>query len=498
MKVSFKDIPKGASLTPEMVFVPLQSVAAQLQGNIAAGQRQHGRSLFVVPVYGGRMGAETATWSFTLPPVQEIFNGDRSEDLSHPAVRLESLSFSFDSMNSNKPVSLDTGTTDPSASYTQDAFVSVSWGPHSTKVSIPLSVISLTNTEAPNKPNPTVVIDVGAQAPLYTPILVEMAGMGPGTIPPGLGTESVLAIATFSAPLVERDTSPVPQNSPLHDNVRVPATVSVVAPAAKTLIEATNASSTGVQDGIEIIDRVFRGKLSGGLSRWSALPSGEHLTEDQGYFCMTVPMHLCPEDDGYTQAPGENGYCHTNLATMKLEYMSAARIPITAPGAIHHVHVKFAQATAPGYQIRADVGVGLGAGFRGTTRNYSQVALLAGHVWTNEGDIVPVPLVYSNVTGTFGTGFAIQGRPYFFGKELDTTPGAVPVRRRDAAYNVADVVAEGTPNTNGLEEFIEVRANISLWDPVGPAPQDITVAAHSIGEGTGVTVYIYGKMALVE
>ena len=137
--------------------------------------------------------------------------------------------------------------------------------------------MTLPNADAPNKPNPTVAVDIGAQVPLYEDITAEIQGLTKAGV--AAGVESVLAVATFSSNIVERDHAVVPQNCPLHDNVRVPASISVTSPAAGDLIEATNATSTGLQDGFEaiILAHVFHGD--------------SNLIEDQGYFCISVPMH---------------------------------------------------------------------------------------------------------------------------------------------------------------------------------------------------------------
>ena len=183
--------------------------------------------------------------------------------------------------------------------------------------------------------------------------------------------------------------------------------------------------------------------------------------------------------------------------------MAIARVPITVPGAIHHVRVCMGEVLLPSatHEFHVDVGVGLGAGVRGKRLAYSQVANLASFVPVKNVSVqsADVPIVYSVAGGAPGIGFpSVQGRPYFFGKEVDRTVGAAPVRRRVAADDVASAAAEGVPGTNGLEQFIEVRSNINMYDTAAAAYTDISLVPHSFGEGAGITVYIYGKMALTE
>ena len=151
-----------------------------------------------------------------------------------------------------------------------------------------------------------------------------------------------------------------------------------------------------------------------------------------------------------------------------------------------------------------DVGVALGCKARVEAANYTQVSLTMGKDVTYDstaGNIQSFfsPLAYSTAGGApaLGSGYVTQGRPFFFGSEMDMAGG---VRRRNVADAVTPANAEGAPSTNGTEQFLEIRCNINAYDAAGAAYTNMhtAMASGTIGNGGGIFVCIYGKMALVD
>jgi hypothetical protein len=111
------------------------------------------------------------------------------------------------------------------------------------------------------------------------------------------------------------------------------------------------------------------------------------------------------------------------------------------------------------------------------------------------------PIARSTAAGApaGGSGYVTQGRPFYFGPEVDYTGGVI---RRNVADALVPSNSEGAPATNGLEQFLEVRCNINLYDKTAGAYTNVDSLAGQnpliIGNGSGVIVCIYGKMALVE
>jgi len=542
-KVNFTKLPLGHPLTPGMVWDNLDQAATALSGNIAADQRQENRSYFsmcfnkvrlaegalrTVPADTDASGAVSYSTiqrpvriAFKVPPLQEEFNTQLVTDHTTPNLVLESVAISFDNLNQNKPVSLDTGLPDSAASFDKAFSVTVSTGSGAQKstVTVPVSALNSTNEEIVQRPNPTINAFVGANVDPYGDVLIEFQS------PCNLGNhgiDSLVVHVVFSYPIVERDTAALAgeiiQNAPFHNLARSAPTNTLVRPVAGTLIEATNATLSGVQDSFEQLDRQVREKLGGGLTRWSEVRSGtETLTQDQGYFCIMVPLFNIPEDQSLQKwtTPAYDsltGYLRVYPKTSGANaLMDRAVIPIVAPGAIHHVGVYWDRivstlhpVSSPGlFEVRMDFGLALGCRTRAREANFTQVCLVEDRdvnyqPFTNDVRSFFAPIVYSThaTAPDLGKGFVTQGRPFYFGNEIDYT--GLTKRRNVATTTAAN--AEVVPPTNGTEQFFEIRCNLSLFDTVtsGGIYQDINTQPGYFGNGSGVVVCLYGKMALVE
>lgn len=537
-KVDFNKLSRGQPLTPAAVWDNLDQAAAALSGNVSADQRAQSRSTFSVMLHRVRFSdaisgayalnsgvGRPRRFAFQLPPLQEFFSSSLVSGASTPDIVLESLVVSFDAMNQEKPVLLDTGAPSSASDdvFNRDLEVTVETGTNIAKVSIPLSVLSLKNDEATNKPNPAVSAYIGASIGAYESLKVTVVPpieIDYNTVPalaPGVptGVDNLVIHAVFSAPVVQRDHSAhtvLPQNAPLHDCSRSPIYNVLTRPASGSLIKASS-GTFGVQDAFSQLDRQVRDKLTGGLTRWSEVRSGaESLLEDQGYFCWMIPLFNVAEDEGLSHDDGLSpvhtynsvtGYARHNVDTGFRGLMDKAVIPITAPGTIHHVGLFWDKILpAPAFQAEMDFGLALGCKGRSEVAEYTQVSYTQGKNVTYDSannflNSFYSPVAYSTAPGAppLGNGYVQQGRPFFFGREIDYTGGT---RRRDAAFADDPTKAEGASSTNGTETFLEVRCNINVT--VAGAYADINNAFVKCiyGNGSGVMVCIYGKMALVD
>ena len=432
-------------------------------------------------------------------------------------------------MNQEKPILLWTGLPDTgSGEYNRSLEVTVESGNSIAKVSIPISTMNLKNDEITNKPNPAVSAYIGAAIGAYSslkitiipPVAIPYATALPHAITIPSGIDNMVVHAVFSAPIVQRDHATahtvLPQNAPLHDCARSPAHNVLVRPAAGAAIKASEANLSGVQDGFSQLDRQVRDRLSGGLTRWSEVRTGtEALVEDQGYFCWMVPLFNVPEDEGLADHAATvaafnyntlGGYVRYSAEHNVRALMDKAVIPIVAPGTIHHVGVFWDRIWMPATQrVKMDFGVALGCKARAEISQYTQVTQTAAKDVTFNAANNYIrhfysPIAYSTAVGApaLGKGYVQQGRPFFFGREIDYTSGT---RRRNVASAATPGNAEAAPNTNGTENFLEIRCNLYAETIATGAAGNIDSLSGGdsyFGNGSGVMVCIYGKMALVD
>lgn len=513
-KVVFRDLPLGVPAQTSDVWGNLDKVATALSGNIVADQMKSPRATFSVPCFFTRLTTSNQhKFAFACPPLQENFDSTHyNESETTPQVTLESVCISFDNVNARHPVLESTGLSSDTLTWDTDMEVLVQLGSGQiiARTTIPLSALDQENNDIVNRPNPTISAYVGATIPRYDWVYVYITS--PNDDATG-GVNSVLVHAVLSADVVERDTSAIldtyitgsgniAQNAPAHNNARVSTSVSLTTPTDGTLIKATGTS--GVQTSIETLDSVFLEGLGGPLDRWSKTdPNGEHCKHDSSYFVMAVPLFRNSEGAGFYTAAGSNsGYEIANSEIGGVScFMDKAIIPITAPGCIHHVFCATGPvSTAGNYTLKATCGVALGSSIRTDNILYQQVAYRQDFNLTQlqsfnlQGYMMAqgIPIVYQ--TGTkLGKGFYTQGRPFFFGREIGKDPHG-----RNNCAAVSPASAEAAPKTLGMEQVLEVRMTINLYDNSAGSWVDIDTDTVNAGGALGSTVYIIGKQALVE
>lgn len=553
-KVNFKKLSLGHMLQPSMVWDNLNQCAAALSGSVSSDQREENRSVFTLTFYKVRVGRDEYTqdianqwWDaedtkrikFSLPPLQEYFDESLVSDFNTPDIKLESISLSFDGGNQHHPIDLTTGIGDPSKTFDQDMLLKITAGNFVGQVGIPRSVLIIDNNDVINRPNPALSDNINAVIDPYSEIEFEL------TLPISTqntyaqskwtqlnGIDSLVVNARFSAPLVQRDRAGytvIPQNAPLHDCARSSIMNTLVNAVPGDAIEATTNSLKGVQEAFNQLDRQVRSGLRGGLTRWSEVRTNtESLIEDQGYFCITVPLFNVSQVSMTHDFEGGKGSGATlnqvryanlggyvrpsNLRSVDC-LMDRAVVPIVAPGTIHHIGVFWDKTAsyAADEEIRMDLGVALGCGARAQAATYTQIAQVAEQSIDRFSGATPgierlfVPVAYSSHASApaMGKGYVPQGRPFYFGPEIDTTGGT---RRRNVADPANTANAEAAPNTNGTEQFFEIRCNLYRYNSTGAGGYvdflNYTGSAAGdnlvIGNWTGIVVCLYGKMALVE
>lgn len=555
-KVNFNKLTRGQPLTPGMVWDNLSQAATALSGNISADQRTENRSVFSVVLHRVRHSdaifdgysknlygnLRPEKFIFKLPVWQEFFDTDHFSDENTPEIILESISISFDCMNQEKPIRLDNGlpSTATSDTFTSPLEVTIEAGRSGGKAVIPNQALNLVNKKIVNRPNPALTANIGAKIGAYdlisvfieNPIDIDYATMPAQAAGAVTGIDNLVVHARFSAPIVQRDNatySRLPQNAPLSHNCERSFVSNVlIPPVAGNSILATSTNLNGVQDAFEQLDRQVRNGLLGGLTRDSERRGrAESLLEDQGYFCMTVPLFNVPEDEGlslwrtatdatkaYTSV---FGYERQNLDLPNSvnpgrghkSFMDAAVVPILAPGTIHHIGVfwdkMFLDGQVSTYRVYMDFGVALGCKPRAAEANYTQVSYVTAKdvsYAANNGYINHffAPIARSD-NSAFpilpGVGYVGQGHPFYFGTEMDATGGTLRNSVADATNPSSVLIA---PKTDGTEQFIEIRCNINLYDTATSEYLNVTAgtAEGTIGNGSGVFVCIYGKQALVE
>lgn len=544
---------------------------------------------------GHIIGLERYEIPFTLPPTQDYWNttgtaGDPARfevDKNVPRIILEEVSFSFDQGSSAatrtdyhfQPSGGSKGTNEGCLDYEEaDAYsceLSLSeksqWfftastlpdntatkrHPQKTIFSLPIDGSAFTSKVA--KLNPLVVPDINHVMRPYTSYILSLSVPNLTKVgltadfaqsPYDIGPDRSHALYSVSFSLkmrtdmARRDVYNAVTNNirnyPTKDSattntIRSRAVtgdqVTVIAPVANATIEADG--NTGVNTNVQLIDQVFKDKLSGGFDDRGETAATQELYADTCYEVLTVPLFNNAANQCYDVATANSNGAYANITPSGggAAYQSIADrrvVPLREPMVIHHVILARSfmrpavtlthggsdyPSTDPAANsifatLGMELGVGLGSGLMSDKGSYINIAYANNAVGTApqfgnidflqpvsntsstalgyRHDLLHVPLMYL-ATGAQGKGYYTTGHPIYAGKSWDATAA------RTQAINTSGILA--TPATAGMEQFIEVR--MRLFNTAGNI-QDATSTAMYAGYG-GYWLYIIGKKYLTK
>ena len=272
--------------------------------------------------------------------------------------------------------------------------------------------------------------------------------------------------------------------------------------------EALGESATvpGIGTTISDIDREFTKKLSGGWSEYGLCATDQQVKAEAAYEVISVPLFCtgipaCSGSAGgeATVVPGDPYYIPTQLRYSKggkdaggnSENTEFDRriIPIKNPLMAHEVLLWYGGTIDSGVGI--NVGVGIATGLKGDQHDYQQVALMSTNgsdiddftidTWSvqpnkpqsatsgylfidhykakwSTGKLIKIPIVWGNTAPTRNTTYPVQndfgGRPFYIGKGTNITAA-----RTNVGVDGGDETP-GAPNTDGIEQWIEVRMTL--------------------------------------
>jgi hypothetical protein len=337
------------------------------------------------------------------------------------------------------------------------------------------------------------------------------------------------------------------QNIPTDHQGKVPAgTLALSAPAPGDDIEAEG--SEGVSTNIEQVDSILRSRLGAGYTHWSSNHGvDQHVADDAAYSCIVVPM-LANQYEGELNKTNIEWGVNIGASPYFPSVGDTRHIPLADPFVIHHVVACVNWQTRQFLQdkpifgptggiavveMENHVGVAIGTGMRGDHYTYQQVAELQ---WTLAQDVdtrphmrnlidrvgFPMVITQGPVTGQLdfswelmsipliqnpakdGTGYSWdgtnpQGVPFFTGRSLGSGTNVVgPPMEVSGTYeraNASTGAGEAIPNTQGAEQWLEVRWLVA---PLVGIPDFNSVSganAQFVGYG-GNFVLIFGKRML--
>ena len=327
--------------------------------------------------------------------------------------------------------------------------------------------------------------------------------------------------------------TPEVMNAPKSYQNKTDATVTIIAPASNSVIEAKTID--GIQTAADVIDTTLTAKLDGGMTEEGWTAPGENLLNTAAYECIAVPMfQACwpfgkisarkdaMKGNDLSRAPYSDG---TNDPKMMADRRF---ISLDHPLVIHHVLIA-RNIDSPGIPAVYDsqlgkwptsatlidsVDVGIGSGLRSNHVAYQQVARAditpankANYIldrinsavresdptaWpvlfqgpaTWDYEILEIPMYGDGAHS--GTGYIQQGYPIYAGR------GDSINRDRTYAYR-QDSTSWGVPLTEGCDTFLEVRwviADDNGLETAAGDEQEVFVGA------CGSWVYLIGKSPL--
>ena len=502
-------IPRGVRLVPDHAFDVMDDAATALRGQVDAVQIVERmapfRVTFEVPVLGGSFFADVGERGlrnhymipFVLPPWQQRFSGTATRAATDLVPVLDEVSIGWDSRDEPAVIRDVADAAEGDLDYTNLADTSdIRLSIRSKKPEILGGTDRIPRDEilaleypaalfqaAHNRSSPIAVSGLErALDPYRTHVLfIEASGLAK-LGGPDLCLPSFHVSLRFRAVLSARSTVAAQgvQNAPTKHSLATAAPViTIQRPLAGTTPIAAD-GALGVQTNLEILDDILLERLKGGVGRWSDVPAAQHIRQDAAYDVIAVPMFAFGR--GITQAnanelPYVGGVPYAGAACDR------QIVPLPRPIILHHViavssHALFtggAFSLPQGGDHFNDVGVALGAGMRGDTYAYQQLARAR---WAANNAILhridriterdtsaiaaggpggplthalfAVPLVDGGALGTgYPTGVG-TGRPIFCGSGMSGTQA-----RTQIGSAPAGVLQD--PLTDGMEQWIEVR-----------------------------------------
>ena len=342
------------------------------------------------------------------------------------------------------------------------------------------------------------------------------------------------------------------QNIPEHYGAKGAPVVYVAGPtpaevAAGETIKGDGSKGIEGTAGILAIDDEIKEKLRGGYGEFSMAHQTDTVKDDAAYEVITVPLgqgfplnRMSVRDD-YLYAPYVRGNSYRGRPTATVTntpqnpYVDRRIIPIVHPMTIHHVvlamnftsdrlakatdlthadagETEWLNTTEPDGTINYAVGVGMVSGVRGDNFGYQQVAytswnnskstaLVAGQIDAikvglpacaspNEYKLMSVPLVLK--TGSNGTGYSANGKPFFVGDSNTYTHNRTQVGAAGGGAGTYAFSGAAQGPSNGTEQYLEVRFSV---DPTAVNPP-YTWAGGALQNWTGVAGMLETDIAI--
>jgi len=538
-KREYKKLSRGVKLLKEHIYTPVSEALQNLTdigftatGGVEADQMAQPNAPFMIHLSIPNFDAseESTSIPIVLPPFQsDISWATGQQSQTSPPYFVNEIGFSFDQRDETAGIRSATAITDPNLmDFTDRERYKLEVELVETKQTS-YGNTDLAQTRYSTVWSNTISADAwitGLNPQTYSEIGVELKPFrtyflklnAPNLSEAGkedLAMPNLNVWLKCSSPLTVRDRHIVAsglyvQNLPSVSNGQYQAQVQTVTepPVVGSLISANYDTANadpydGVQTSVEKVDKLFRNKLKSGYNIHSELPSGENIYHDSGYTVIAVPMFGNFTDDvtettaGNLPYVGGSPYINPTL--------DRRIIPLERGFTVHNVFacVNYgATGIIPNSSTLSHyVGVGIGSGFRGDLHTYQQVAGLGWNPDFGAGSyviddcsvnvsdtnrdtwrIVSIPLV--SVTGQTSNNYGTQGKPFYVGQSRTGT---------DARTDVG-VIGGGsgsTPNTKGLESFLEVRWSIGDVGGLGNLNAGEVIVPHY-----GNWVYIVGKQTM--
>jgi len=351
-KITRKKLSRGAKLTPEHVYPPLTSTAAQLTGiAIEKEQMQAPMAPFRVNLTlpylaGDSLPKGKITIPFVLPPTQDFFltttNAGGGKDPIYsgalPTMKLKSASFSFDQRGEPASIASQFWTKGLSSSVTygyssQQSLMSYE---DATRLDIALSLHEKTqeyfgdtypynlenelwSTVIPGaegysgvslRANPFIQRDLDVTIDPFKTLALTIYCPGlDDTDGRNLALPSIEVSFKFVCELMPRDMGETGvQNIPIDGGsgagkygAKTAPSVSISTPSAADPLKAED--TKGVNTNISTLDQQFQDKLEGGYNRFADVPPTEVIADDAAYEVIAVPLYQNMAHGGLSASP---------------------------------------------------------------------------------------------------------------------------------------------------------------------------------------------------